>query len=170
LVTRNLLSALELCRTASHRMLSRFHGPPGTTIEQRGPLGNETVMRFAKTEPTLTEKFLTNCETGVFHTVCTDRPSPSRPETNPEAALRTAIRQAWNMLTADELAQLAPATSGRGPENTSVIDILCAKVYPLPPEYDGPLRGRQCGAGSIGVDEADARLELVRLGACGDET
>jgi len=126
-------------------MLSRFHGPPGTTIEQRGPLGNETVMRFAKTEPTLTEKFLTNCETGVFHT-------------------------AWNMLTADELAQLAPATSGRGPENTSVIDILCAKVYPLPPEYDGPLRGRQCGAGSIGVDEADARLELVRLGACGDET
>ena len=129
----DLMGALELCHTASRRILRRFRVRMPSALASDNEPG-----------PWIVDAFRKSCVGGVFHT-------------------------AWNSLTADELREMLNASPRNRQANASVATILCERVYPLPAGYDGPLVGTECGAGTTGLDEADARLELVRLGACAAE-
>ena len=65
-----------------------------------------------------------------------------------------------NLLSAAKLKELARDNI------MSSHSYLCGKLYPLPTTYAGPLHGTHCEVAGLGLDEADARIELVRLGAC----
>ena len=48
----------------------------------------------------------------------------------------------------------------------NITSAFCSKLYPIPSNYSGPLVDTVCDMAAVGLDEAYARVVLVRAGGC----